>query len=175
MDGAGHAACSQGKEPGCYRTWQLTSRGEWVSTPGAIYEKAVASLQQGFKKLGLAHAIGWASCSPLQRVDYVQLGVMAAGAVAVGLDPHALDANTQDIARRCHFAGVVLGNPSMLEKLGDEGAPESALHRQHGTCAVPGSLHSARFWRISTTTIAWNGSQPTMRQPSFHLRHHRCP
>lgn len=101
--------------------WQLASGEQWVASSWADYRQAVASLASGFRKLGLAPgdrvAILAASC---QEWDYAQLAILAAGGVAVGLDPYGLDEHTQEIARRCDFSGVVLQNPRLLEKLGDE-------------------------------------------------------
>ena len=52
--------------------------------------------------------------------DTAQLGILAAGGVAVGLDLHGPDEHAQDIARRCRFVGLIVDSPAQLGKLGDE-------------------------------------------------------
>jgi long-chain acyl-CoA synthetase len=113
---ARHAATPDG-----VALWQLDADGKWISSTWHDYRKAVASIATGFKKLGLMPGervgIMAASC---KEWDYAQLGILAAAGVAIGLDPYGLDEHTQEIAHRCNFAGVVLGKPELLGKLGEE-------------------------------------------------------
>jgi long-chain acyl-CoA synthetase len=101
--------------------WQLSPTGQWVSSTWDDYRGAVSALAAGFRRLGLARgdrvAIMAASC---KEWDYAQLGLMAAGGIAVGLDPFAADDYIRDIARRCNFAAVVVDDPALLDKLGAE-------------------------------------------------------
>ena len=107
--------------PDSVALWQLSADGKWVSTTWADYRKAVAALASGFKKLGLTQGDRVGIMAPsCKEWDYAQLGVLAAGGVAVGLDPYGLDEHTREIADRCKFSGVVLANPALLDKLGDE-------------------------------------------------------
>lgn len=101
--------------------WQLAPDGRWVPSTWSEYGRTVASLARGFRKLGLLEGdrVGIMAASS-KEWDYAQLGILAAGGVAVGLDPHGLDEHTQEIAHRCEFAGVVLANATLLDKLGDE-------------------------------------------------------
>jgi long-chain acyl-CoA synthetase len=101
--------------------WQLSAKSEWISITWAKYHHAVASLASGFRKLGLARGdrVGiLANSSP--QWDYAQLGILSAGGVAVGLDPFGPKEQLIDVAKRCQFTGVVLGNSTMLNELGDD-------------------------------------------------------
>ena len=101
--------------------WQLNTDGEWVSATWRDYQQSVASLAKGFGKLGMTHGdrVGIMSAS-CKEWDYAQLGIMAAGGVAVGLDPYGLDEHTREICHRCDFVGLVLGNVALLDKLDDQ-------------------------------------------------------
>lgn len=106
--------------PGNVALWQLSPTGEWVGSTWSDYCQAVAAASNGFRKLGLASGdrvgIMAASC---REWDFVQLAVLAAGGVAVGLDPYGLDEHIREISCRCGFVGVVLAHPSLLDKIDD--------------------------------------------------------
>ncbi|SBT05083.1 putative long chain fatty acid coA ligase [Candidatus Accumulibacter aalborgensis] len=98
--------------------WQLSPAGEWVSTRWSAYRQAVAALSAGFRKLGLSSGSRVGIMAPsCQEWDFAQLAVLAAGGVAVGLDPYALDEHSREISRRCDFVGLVLAHPSLLDKI----------------------------------------------------------
>jgi long-chain acyl-CoA synthetase len=107
--------------PDAVALWQLDSSEKWVSSTWRNYRQAVASIATGFKKLGLlpGDRVGIMAASG-KEWDYAQLGILAAGGVAIGLDPYGVDEHTQEIAHRCNFAGVVLGKPELLSKLGED-------------------------------------------------------
>ena len=66
--------------------WQLAADEQWVASRWADYRQAVASLANGFRKLGLAPGDRVAILAPSSKEwDYVQLAILAAGGVAVGL------------------------------------------------------------------------------------------
>jgi len=101
--------------------WELSAHSEWVPTTWGDYRRAVAAIAMALGDLGLARGerVGILAGSSRQW-DYAQFGILAAGGVAVGLDPYGLNEHTQDIARRCGFVGIVVGNSGMLKQLGDE-------------------------------------------------------
>ena len=101
--------------------FQVSSAGgEWLGTTWSGYRQAVATLSNGFRKLGVSAGARVGIMAPSCREwDFAQLGILAAGGVAVGLDPYAVDAHIGEIARRCNFAGLVLAHPSQLDRLGD--------------------------------------------------------
>ncbi|WP_294259086.1 long-chain fatty acid--CoA ligase [Propionivibrio sp.] len=126
MDGAGWTVpgllhLRSKRTPQAIAQWQLAPDGQWIQGTWGEYCSAVASIACGFRRLGLVEGdrVGIMAASS-KEWDYAQLGILAAGGVAIGLDPHGLDEHTQEIAHRCEFAGVVLTNPALLDKLGDE-------------------------------------------------------
>jgi len=153
------ARCAQ--SPDAAALWQLSSTGEWISTTWGDYGKAVAALSAGFKRIGLAHGdrVGIMSAT-CKEWDYAQLGVLAAGGVAVGLDPYALDEHTQDISRRCNFAGVVLGHPALLEKLGDEARGKLHFIVSIEPPTAPGIVHFDSLLADAAVGDDWDQSQP---------------
>lgn len=140
--------------------WQLGADEQWVASSWAGYRQAVASLASGFRKLGLAPgdrvAILAASCP---QWDYAQLAILAAGGVAVGLDPHGLDEHTQEIARRCEFSGVVLQNPRLLDKLGDEARRTLRFVVSIEPCVEPGVAELASLTAEDEPDDDWNRAQ----------------
>lgn len=117
----GLLAIRSSRTPEATAQWQLSADGQWIPVTWRDYCAIVASVACGFRKLGLAHGerVGIMAASG-KEWDYAQLGILAAGGVVIGLDPYGLDEHTQQIAKRCAFAGVVLSSPALLEKLGDE-------------------------------------------------------
>ena len=90
--------------------WDFSAHSEWVATTWGDYGRSVAAISMGLRALGLARGerVGiLAGSSP--QWDYAQFAILAAGGVAVGLDPYGLNEHTQDIARRCGFVGIEIG------------------------------------------------------------------
>lgn len=117
----GLLAARYARTPDAVALWQLSDDGSWRASRWADYQRTVASLASGLRRLGLGAGdrVGiLAATSP--HWDYAQLAILAAGGVAVGLDVHGQDEHSQEIARRCRFAGVVVDDPALLGKLGDE-------------------------------------------------------
>ena len=140
--------------------WQLVSDEQWVASSWGDYRQAVASLANGFRKLGLARGDRVAILAPSSKEwDYAQLAILAAGGVAVGLDPHGLDEHTQEIARRCDFSGVVLQNPRLLEKLGDEARGRLRFVVSIEPCADPGVVDLASLITEDVPGADWNQAQ----------------
>jgi len=107
-------------DPDAPALWQRSSDGRWVSSSWNDYRKACTAVAYGLRRLGLNPGdrvgIMAASC---REWDYAQIGILAAGGVAIGLDPHAIDEHTQAIGQQCDLVGIVLGSPVLLGKLGD--------------------------------------------------------
>ncbi|MEF8702762.1 MAG: AMP-binding protein [Candidatus Accumulibacter sp. UW26] len=100
--------------------WQLSPGGEWVGSSWRDYGRAVAALSSGFRRLGLAAGDRVGIMAPSCREwDFAQIGILAAGGTAVGLDPYGLDEHLRQIAQRCGFTGLVLAHPSLLDKFGE--------------------------------------------------------
>lgn len=97
--------------------WSLAADGQWEPTDWRSYRQAVASLSSSFRKLGLTAGEPVGIMAPACREwDFAQLGVLAAGGVAVGLDPYALGEQLCAIARRCGFVGLVVADRSYLDR-----------------------------------------------------------
>ena len=140
--------------------WQLAADEQWVASRWADYRQAVASLANGFRKLGLAPGDRVAILAPSSKEwDYVQLAILAAGGVAVGLDPHGLDEHTQEIARRCGFSGVVLQDPRLLEKLGDEARRNLRFVVSIEACADPAIVELSSLITDDVQGDGWNQAQ----------------
>lgn len=104
--------------PGGPALWRLRQDGSWRATPWSEYCIAMSRIAAALSRLGLAAGdrIGiLARSSP--EWDYVQLGVLAAGGVVVGLDPNDRDGNLDAIADRCELAGLVVQTPEWRTRL----------------------------------------------------------
>ena len=137
--------------------WQLAADEQWVPSTWAEYRQAVASLANGLRARGLAQGDRVAILATSSKQwDYAQLGILAAGGVAVGLDPHGLDEHTQEIARRCGFSGVVVHHPRLLEKLGDEARGKLRFVVSIEPCAEPGIVELASLIAEDVQGDGWN-------------------
>lgn len=85
---------------------------------GAFREK-VARIAAGLEHLGLVpgERVGIMLPSSIHW-DLVQMGVLAARGVVVGLDPNDVDENLDTIARRCGLAGVIVQDPCQVGRFG---------------------------------------------------------
>ncbi len=97
--------------------WQRSDAGLWQATTWGEYQQAVATLAAGLADLGLTPGervgIMAANC---KEWDYAQMAIMAAGGVAVGLDPYAPDEHVAAIASRCQLAGLIVGEGAQLAR-----------------------------------------------------------
>jgi len=116
----GLLAARSARDPDAPALWQRSSDGRWVASSWSEYRNACAAVAIGLRKLGLKPGDRVGIIAPsCKEWDYAQLGILAAGGVAIGLDPHAVDEHTQATAQQCGLVGVVLGSPVFLDKLGD--------------------------------------------------------
>ena len=166
LDGAGWTVpglltARHAHTPDAAALWQLDANGKWISSTWSDYRKAVASIAKGFEKLGLLPGervgIMAASC---KEWDYAQLGILAAGGVAIGLDPYGLDEHTQEIARRCNFSGVLLGKLSLLAKLGEVTRQRLRFIVVIEPCTEPGVVGLDALMSGECVDENWNRAQP---------------
>ena len=105
--------------PEAIALWRLSPSGEWLGSTWSEYCQAVAALSRGFRELGLGNGERVGILAPSCREwDFAQLAILAAGGVAVGLDPHGLDEHLCEIARRTGLDDLVVGDPSQLARIG---------------------------------------------------------
>lgn len=149
------------RSPQAIAQWQLAPDGQWIASTWSDYCEAVASLAGGLRKLGMARGdrVGIMAASG-KEWDYAQLGILAAGGVAIGLDPHGLDEHTQEIARLCDFSGVVLANPALLEKLGDEARRKLRFILSIEPCTETGVVALDALIDDEFVDDRWNQAQP---------------
>lgn len=140
--------------------WQLDTDEQWVASSWGDCRRAVASAANGFRALGLAQGDRVAIlASSSKEWDYAQLAILAAGGVAVGLDPFGLDEHTQEIAQRCDFFGVVVENTRLLEKLGDEACRKLRFVVSIEPCAEPGIVELGSLITEDVHGDDWNQAQ----------------
>ena len=95
--------------------------GTWHATSWREYRDVAASIAAGLKDLGIAPGERVGIMAPsCQHWDLVQMGVLAAQAVVVGLDPQDLDENLNVVAQSCGLAGLIVAHPSWLARFGIE-------------------------------------------------------
>jgi long-chain acyl-CoA synthetase len=140
----------------------LAPSGEgWVGTTWEAYRQAVAVLSAGFRKLGVAAGDRVGIMAPSCREwDFAQLGILAAGGVAVGLDPYALDDQLRAVARQCNFVGLVLAHPSQLDKLDDALRERLAFVVCLDAAGVAGVASLAELLVTGDAGNDWNHAQP---------------
>ncbi|MEO8409485.1 MAG: AMP-binding protein [Propionivibrio sp.] len=141
--------------------WQWSNESRWVKTTWSDYRRSVGSLARGFGKLGLATGervgIMAASC---KEWDFSQLGILAAGGVAIGLDAHGLDEHAQDIALRCNLVGMVVDDLSSLAKLGDEARGKLRFVVSLKPDSAPDVVTLDHLLVDEEPDVEWNQAQP---------------
>lgn len=157
----GLLAARSTSSPDAIALWQRNPDGEWISSTWREYRTAVASLANGFRKLGLApgERVGILAASG-KEWDYAQLGILAAGGVAVGLDLYGLEEHTWEIAHRCKFAGVVLGSPEQLDKLGEEARRGLRFIVCMAPGTTPGMVALSTLMSEEDSGESWNQARP---------------
>ena len=106
--------------PDATALWERSRDGRWLPVTWKNYHQASAAIACGLRHLGLARGDRIGIMAPSCAAwDYAQMGILAAGGVAIGLDQNAADEHTRTIAEQCRLIGVVLDNPACLERLGD--------------------------------------------------------
>lgn len=97
--------------------WQRSAAGEWQSTTWREYHETVARIGRGLRNLSLrpGETVGILAASS-REWDFAHLGVLAAGGIVVGLDPHDTDEHLDDIAARCELSGLILQDPQAIAR-----------------------------------------------------------
>lgn len=141
--------------------WQLSPTGAWVGTTWSDYRKAAANLSSAFRKLGLraGDCVG-IMASSCKEWDFAQLGILAAGGVAVGLDVHGLDEHVRDISRRCQFAGLVLAHPEQLQRIDQEVRRQLRFVVYLDAAGESGVVELGALLAKSGDDDEWNFAQP---------------
>lgn len=95
--------------------WQRSDAGKWQSTTWREYHETAARIGRGLRSLSLCpgEAVGILAASS-REWDFAHLGVLAAGGIVVGLDPHDTDEHLDDIAARCQLSGLILQDPQAI-------------------------------------------------------------
>jgi len=155
--------CARGKlSPGGIALWDCARGEAWVPTTWQAYCGTVGRLSSGLRKLGLGAGervgIMAANC---REWDFFQFAVLAAGGVAVGLDPLAPKPYTSAIAQRCKFAGLVVGNSSLLEKVDPSARATVRFVISIDSDEAAGAISMDSILRQQTTPDAeWNRAEP---------------
>lgn len=102
--------------------WSLTGAdGTWRAMSWREYRDDVARVVRGLRTLGLAAGERVGIMAPsCPRWDLLQMGILACGGVVVGMDANDLDANLDDVARRCRLTGLIVLDPSWERRFGSE-------------------------------------------------------
>lgn len=142
--------------------WDWLPPSGWSRTTWAEYARAVASLGAAFRRLGVQPGDRIGIMAPSgKHWDFSHLAVLAVGGTVVGLDPHGLDEQVREIARRCDFTGLVLEQPSQLAKFDD-----SARQRlRFVACFDPDGDQQVLDFQFllaeaAPDDVAWNLAQP---------------
>lgn len=141
--------------------WDRSAGGDWVPTTWQAYGRSVATLSIGLRQLDFSPGdrVG-IMASNCREWDFFQLAVLAAGGVAVGLDPLAPNEYTSAIAQRCNFAGLVVGRSSLLDKID----PPTRAKLRFVVCIdaaeATGAIPMETMLRQTTFDAEWNRAQP---------------
>ena len=98
--------------------WTLDSMGRWQPTTWVKYHRSVLHIATGLQDIGLSQGqhIGIMATTS-QTWEYLQMAILISGGVVVGIAPHDLDENINEIANRAELVGLVVQNPSLLSKI----------------------------------------------------------
>ena len=98
--------------------YTASSSGDWKKTTWKEYYDRVYGLSCGFKAIGLkpGHCIG-IMAGTSQTWEYIQMAILMAGGVVVGIDPSEIRENLTHIVKKSKLAGIFVQTTAMLEKL----------------------------------------------------------
>ncbi len=96
-----------------------TPEGTWRPVCWGEYRDSAARIAVGLKHLKLTPGERVGILAPSSRHwDLIQMGVLAARGVVVGMDLHDLDENLNTVAQRCNLVGLVVKDMSCLARFG---------------------------------------------------------
>ena len=140
---------------------QPDHQGEWQTTSWRAYQRNVAALARSLTRLGLAAGDRVGIIGPNDKAwDVAQLAVMAAGGVVVGLDSYGLDEHLQDVAERCAFTALIVGDSAELARLGDRARSRLRFVVCFGASAEPGLIALSGLLAEAAEVGTWNLAQP---------------
>lgn len=95
--------------------WSLSTDGVWYSTHWIEYCDMVGRIANDLSEWGLMPGDRVGIIAPSSRNwDLMQMGILTARGVVVGLDPHDRKENLNAVARHCGLSGMVVHDPSWL-------------------------------------------------------------
>lgn len=97
--------------------WTRDNDGHWQPTTWQEYWACANRLALGLQELGVKEqqTIG-IMAGTSQKWEYLHMALLISGAVVVGIDPHDSAANIGEIAIRADLSGLIVQDPSLLEK-----------------------------------------------------------
>ena len=100
--------------------WEQEPSGHWRPRTWRDFERRANDAAARLIGLGLRPGDRVGIIAPSSPDwDVAQFGILAAGGVVVGLDPHDVGERTREIIARCQIVGLVVGETATVEKLGD--------------------------------------------------------
>ena len=101
--------------------WDQSAEKTWKATSWLEYCDAVVRIASNLRELGFFPGDRVGIMAPNSRYwDLVQMGVLTAGGVIVGLDPHDREDNLNAVVQRCDLAGLVLYDLAWLSRFGKD-------------------------------------------------------
>ena len=106
------------RSPEAVAHWTLDSMGRWQPTTWVEYHRSALHIATGLQDIGLSPGqhIGIMATTS-QTWEYLQMAILISGGIVVGIAPHDLDENINEIANRAELVGLVIQNPSLLSKI----------------------------------------------------------
>lgn len=106
------------RTPEAVAHWTLDNMGRWQPTTWVEYQRAVSCLAAGLQDIGLFPGQHIGIMAPTSQIwEYLQMAILMSGGVIIGIDPHDLDENVNEIANRAGLVGLVVQNSSCLKKI----------------------------------------------------------
>ncbi|MBN1932680.1 MAG: AMP-binding protein [Desulfobacterales bacterium] len=98
--------------------WTIDGFGTWQPTTWREFHHTVSILAAGLQNIGLSPGQKIGLMAPTSQTwEYLQMAILMAGGIIIGIDPHDLDENINEIANRTELAGLIIQNPSLLKKI----------------------------------------------------------
>lgn len=101
--------------------WELTAKKTWKATSWLEYRDAALRVAVNLRQLGFSPGDRVGIMAPSSRYwDILQMGVLTARGVIVGLDPHDREDNLNAMVQCCDLAGLILHDPAWLSRFGKD-------------------------------------------------------
>lgn len=91
---------------------------KWKETTWKEYYDRVCELNHGFANIGLkpGHKVG-IMVKTSQIWEYIQMSVLMAGGIVVGIDPSEIKENINTIVKKAHLSGIFVQDTTLIEKI----------------------------------------------------------